>query len=277
MGTSSHNSGQSGHSPLVPSWVDNESVDSFLLDVDLGRDINRDLSGIIAPNAEPSRFANPKGYMTRFAGSGIGGSDGNLRSAVSQYVRMSTGGAKNAVLRLGSARNSTVHLIRSIGAFSSGGVTGVQQYLKVYNLEGKRADEALRNITDLICPDGGTTNEGIVRDAYIDTIADIPDLRLLNFEDLTLDQLMIVLQGCITRVVIGKLLNDIGNKVLNIPESLLHVLDLKDRMITFVKGIVNDAFLRLGIHANNIYQQDAYELTNQVFEQVYAIFEEADS
>lgn len=262
MGTSSHNPGQSGHSPLVPSWVDDNNTSV--------------LAAPIAPNADPSRFSVPKGNMTRFAGSGSGNGNGNLRSATSQYVRSSTGGARNAVARLGSARGSTAKLLGAIGAFSSGGASRAQEFLKTYNLVGKRADDALRSITDLICPDGGTTNEGIVRDAYIDTLAETPELRTLNFEDLTPDQLMVVLQGCISRVVLGKLLNDIGNKVLSIPESLQRVKNLKDRMISFVKGIVGDAFIRLGIQPSNIHQKDANELTDNVYEQVYAIFAEVD-
>ena len=85
MGTSSHNPGQSGHSPLVPSWVDDNNTSV--------------LAAPIAPNADPSRFSVPKGNMTRFAGSGSDNGNGNLRSAASQYVRSSTGGARNATAR----------------------------------------------------------------------------------------------------------------------------------------------------------------------------------
>lgn len=261
MGTSSHNPGQSGHSPLVPSWVDDGNTS--------------ELATPIAPNADSARFSAPKGNMTRFAGNNSSGS-GNLRSAASQYVRSSTGGARNAVIRLGSARSSTAKLLGAIGAFSSGGASRVQKFLETYNLVGKRADYALVSIADLICPDGGTTNEGIVRDAYIDTIAETPELRTLNFEDLTPDQLMVVLKGCIARVVLGKMLNDIGNKVLSVPESLLRVKNLKDRMLSFVKGIVGDAFLRLGIQPSNINQRDANQLTDNIYEQVYSIFSETD-
>lgn len=261
MGTSSHNPGQSGHSPLVPSWVDDEQEN------------NNSLTAPIAPDALPNRFSDARGNMTRFAGSR--GEASNLRKAASEYVRSSTGGAHNAAKRLGSAKGSTAILFNTVGAFSSGGATAAQEYLRTYNLIGKRADQALRDITDLICPDGGTTNEGIVRDAYIDTISEIPELREINFEDLSPEQMMIVLKGCIARVVIGRLLNDIGNKVIAIPDSLKNIEKLKERMISFVEGIVCDAFIRLEITADNINQREAETLTVNVYEQVYAIFAEA--
>ena len=83
-----------------------------------------------------------------------------------------------------------------------------------------------------------------------------------------------MLQGCITRVVIGRLLNDIGNKVLTVPESLQNIKNLKDRVITFVNGVVSDSFTRLNIHPDNIHQHETQELTNSVYFQVYEIFAE---
>lgn len=259
MGTSSHNPGQNGHSPMVPSWVDDE------------QEVIPAIATPIDPNADSERFSDPRGNMTRFARTGR---YDNLRHAASQYVKHSVGGAHNAFQRLGLARHNTAILVGAVGAYSLGGAAGVQEYLKTYDLIGKRADEALRSITDLICSDGGTTNEGIVRDAYIDTIAETPELRSVNFEELTPAQLMIVLQGCITRVVIGRLLNDIGNKVLTVPESLQNIKNLKDRVITFVNGVVSDSFTRLNIHPDNIHQHETQELTNSVYFQVYEIFAE---
>lgn len=149
MGTSSHNPGQSGHTPLVPSWVD---------------DNDGSITTPIMPNGELRRFSAARANMTRFANSG---SIHDFKQAVSRYVRHSTGGTQGAVNRLGSAKESTAKLFGVLGAFSEGGAGAVQEYLNTYNLVGLRADEALRSITDLICDDGGLTNEGVARDACL--------------------------------------------------------------------------------------------------------------
>ena len=257
MGTSSHNFGQSGHTPLVPSWVD-------------GDDGN--IAAAIPSNGDAHRFAGAKGNMTRFANSG-GKDNRNFKKSVSQYVKHSTGGVSGAVRRLGSARNSTARLVGVIGAYSQGGAHAVQDYLKSYNLIGVRADEALRSITDLICDDGGTTNEGIARDAYIDTLGDMKELRGINFEDLQPNQIMIFLEGCMARIVVGKLLNDVGNKTLIIPDSLLKAGNVKKCMIRLVQGLIGDIFDNMNLSPENIQREKAHSISDSVYESVYRSFE----
>ena len=254
MGTSSHNPGQNGHTPLVPSWVD-------------GDDSN--ISAPIMPNGDPQRFSAAKGNMTRFAENGKAQ---NFKNSVSQYVRHSTGGVQGAVNRLGSAKTSTARLVGVVGAYSEGGAGAVQDYLKTYNLIGVRADEALRSITDLICNDGGTTNEGIARDAYIDTLADLKELRSKNFEELHPDQIMLFLEGCMARIVVGRLLNDIGNKTLSVPDSLQKAGNVKRRMTNLVKGLIGDIFTNMNLTPDRIQKDKAQSISDSVYEKVYRSF-----
>ena len=254
MGTSSHNPGQNGHTPLVPSWVD-------------GDDGN--ISAPIMPNGDSQRLSAAKGNMTRFAENG---NAHNFKNSVSQYVRHSTGGVRGAVNRLGSAKASTAKLVGIVGAYSEGGAGAVQDYLKTYNLIGVRADEALRSITDLICDDGGPTNEGIVRDAYIDTLADLKELRSVNFEDLHPDQIMLFLEGCMARIVVGRLLNDIGNKTLSVPDSLQKAGNVKKRMTNLVKGLIRDIFTDMNLTPDRIQKDKAQSISVSVYEKVYRSF-----
>lgn len=260
MGTSSRNMGKGGNTPLVPSWVDGDN--------------SSEVTAPIPAIADPNRFSVPRGNMTRFSG---GGDSGDLHRAASQYVRHSSGGVSNAVKNLGSARKSTAKLVGVLGAFSHGGASGVQEYLKNYNLIGKPAAEAFRDITDLICDDGGTTNEGIVRDAYLDTLAETTELRGMLFEDLRSEQIMVILEGMISRVVMGKLLNDIGRKVLHIPKSLKKAGNVRERIFGYVKGVVSDSFARLKINPANIRSDQSHQITDQVYSQVYTIFAESES
>lgn len=254
MGTSSHNPGQNGHTPLVPSWIDDYDVN---------------IAEPIMQNGDAQRFAVARGYMTRFAKS-MG--DHDFKNAISQYVRHSTGGVRGAVNRLGSAKASTAKLFGVLGAFSEGGAGAVQDYLNTYNLVGIRADEALRSITDLICDDGGITNEGIARDAYIDTLADMKELRNVNFEDLLPEQIMLFLEGCMARIVVGKLLNDIGNKTLFIPRSLQEAGNVKKRMIDLVRGIIGDIIAEMKLTPDRIQRDKTHAISDRVYEMVYSSF-----
>ena len=257
MGTSSHNPGQNGHTPLVPSWVDGE---------------DGNIAAPIAPNGDSQRFSAARGNMTRFAESG---NIRNFKNAISEYVGRSTGGARKAVDRLGLARKSTATLVGVLGAYSEGGAGAVQDYLKIYNLIGAPADEAFRSITELICGDGGTTDEGIARDAYIDTLADMKELRGVQFEDLLSNQIMLFLEGCMARIVVGKLLNDIGNKTLSIPDSLRKAGNVKNRMINLIKGLIGDIAVRMNLSPDKIQKEKAQSICDDVYERVYRSFQAA--
>lgn len=257
MGTSSRNMGQKGHSPLVPSWLEEGG--------------SGEISDPIPENGDTERFSKPRGNMTRYA---VSGGERNLQKAVSRYVRHASGGVENAVKRLGSARNSTATLVGVWGSFSRGGVVGVQDFLKTYNLIGKTADEAFRAITDLICDDGGPTNEGIVRDAYLEALAESTDLRNVNFEDLKSGQIMDLLQGMITNIIMEKLINDVANKILFVPDSLKKAGKVKKRIKGYIKGVVSDTFSKLDIKAENIRADQSHQVADRVYTQVYLIFAE---
>ena len=61
MGTSSHNTGQKGNTPLVPSWLDQ-------LDVEKQQNTEKDETSSI-PVGEPNRFTQPRGEFTRYINS----------------------------------------------------------------------------------------------------------------------------------------------------------------------------------------------------------------
>ena len=101
MGTSSHNIGQKGNTPLVPSWLDQP-------DVEKQQNTEKDETSSI-PIGEPNRFTQPRGEFTRYINS-AGRDTGMARKSIANYVRNSMGGSKNAAQRLGAARNSSARL-----------------------------------------------------------------------------------------------------------------------------------------------------------------------
>ena len=154
MGTSTHNGGQKGGTPLVPSWLEQPDVNPQN-ENGLGPDGSQ-----IPPVGDADRFRTPRGEFTRYINSG--GRDSSLgRKSVSNYIRNSLGGSSNATQRMGAARSSSARLLNVAGVFASGGARAVEQYLSIENLSHKTASDAFIAITDFICPDGGPQDEGI--------------------------------------------------------------------------------------------------------------------
>jgi|GEM_PF-3146672 protein-tyrosine phosphatase len=122
MGTSTHNGGQKGGTPLVPSWLQQPD-----------ENMQNETSGTqIPPMGNVDRFTAPRGEFTRYINSG--GRDSSLgRKSVSNYISKSLGGSSNATQRMGAARSSTARLLNIAGAFASGGARAVEQYLSIEN------------------------------------------------------------------------------------------------------------------------------------------------
>lgn len=262
MGTSSHNIGQKGRTPLVPSWLDQ-------LDVEKQLDMDKNGTNPV-PIGEPKRFTQPRGEFTRYINS-AGRDTGMARKSITNYVRNSMGGSRNATLRLGAARNSSARLLNVTGIFASGGAQAVEHYLSLENLSEKNATEALILISDFVCPDGGPQDEGIARNAYITAIEESPEIATIPFEKLASEQMLLIVQKSMANVVYGRIVNDIGNKIITLPDDL----DVAERLITqikeFVNGAISDAISASMVDVNNLSQDQSIELVDKVYQTAFEI------
>lgn len=264
MGTSTHNGGQKGGTPLVPSWLDQP-------DINAQNETAPDIDGKqIPPVGDANRFTAPRGEFTRYINSG--GRNSSLgRKSVSNYVKNSLGGSSNATQRMGAARSSSARLLNVAGVFASGGARAVEQYLSIANLSHKTARDAFIAITDFICPDGGPQDEGIARSAYISAIEESPEIAAIKFEDLSSEQIMLIVKRTMANAIFNRIINDIGNKIILLPQDRATSDSLIIQMKDFVKGAVSDAVTNLKIKADNLPQEDSLKMVNQVYKEAFDI------
>lgn len=261
MGTSTHNGGQKGATPLVPSWLDQSD------ETQQNRDEQTDS---IPLSGDGERFRVPRGEFTRYINSG--GRDKTLGyKSISNYLRNSMGGSSNATQRMGSARNSSAQLLNIVGLFNTGGANAVEQYLSVDNLSYKTAQDAFLAITDFICPDGGPQDEGIARAAYISAIEESPEMAEIRFSDLNPEQMMIIVERTMVNAIFNRIINDIGNKIILLPQDLDICETLVSQMKEFIRGAVSDAVISLNINTGNIKQSESLKIIDKIYETAFDI------
>ena len=242
MGTSSAYGGPKGQTPLVPSW--------------LGPDSQPSGDGATPPSPTPvpqppnqptipsaadsSRFAGARGSLTRYAGSG--GSDRvNLGRAVSRYVSSASGGARQAAQRMGASRGAGARLL---GFLSDAQTRGVREALKTLNLEklaGRPIDEIFLGLADYVCPDAGTVDEGIAREAYIETIIELTSEGLTDLDTFTPDQMQTIFELYATHAIEARICNDIGTRAITIPADAQTALRIQKQLRDFIRQGVSDA------------------------------------
>jgi hypothetical protein len=262
MGTSTSNGGQNGNTPLVPSWL--EDGDNQLED-----------DKPIPPPADGDRFRMPRSNFTRYVNEG-GRSSHNLRKSTSQYVKQSLGGSKNATSRLGSARNSTERLVAFFNSISRNGVAETSRIYGLGDIIGKSARDVFLHIMDFVCPDGGPTDEGIARSSYIETLMTLTDLEDKTIETLTDDEFLAFTKTYMTNVIQERLLNDIGNKTISLPDDTATVEIIQNQVKDFISGSVSDAINDLHVEIKSIDTNHTRDIVDSVYERAYSILSELE-
>lgn len=265
MGTSTHNSGQNGRTPLVPSWLEEPSDTT-------SPSINTENPIGIPPDGAVDRFTKPRRDFTIYINSN-GRDRSRSRKSISNYIKQSLGGSSNAVKRLGSARLSSANLLSIARALHSGGVGAVEQYLNITNLAGKTASDVFITIVDFICPDGGTQDEGIAREAYISAIEETPEIADVPFDELTVDQMLLFIEKTMTNAICARITNDIGNKLLFLPNDIETANTIVIQITDLISGAISDAITELHVTPENIPQNEAIKIIDEVYKTAFDILE----
>jgi len=255
MGTSSAYSGPT--SGLVPDWVD--GVDSGMdasgdsgsqseddvdgqYDADPGENPeqqpNKDGVPVTGPPAaKPGDFTYPRGQFTRFTNGGGGKA---LGRALKGYVR-GAGGGSGATKRMPGSTRVASGVAGLASTFANEGPAAALARFNLQDLAGRPAAEVLESVADAICPEGGTIDEAIARDAILEAIADLAAEDPGTFEELSPDQLDDFLCDVITRSIVTKILNEIGTNALHGSASDADFREAEQITRDYTQGMVRDA------------------------------------
>jgi hypothetical protein len=281
MGTSSSYGGPGGGTPLIPSW----------LGPDLGDPGMAPGNGASAPNlngpapppvppvperpalppvADPKRFSGARNNFTRFVSSG--GSDrAGLGRAVSRYVSTSAGGARQAAQRMGSSRTTAAGLLNFLNSAVSGGAREALRTLRLEGLAGRPIEEIFLGLADYICPDGGTVDEGIAREAFIETIADLAEAGVTDLDSLNADQIQTIFELYATNAIEARIFNDIGANGITLPANAQEAMKVQLQLRDFISRGVADALnaARAGLQA--LTPENVLGFVTRVYEQTFDI------
>lgn len=277
MGTSTRNSGQNGHNPLVPTWLEGDPVpggsDPIAVPAQPTTIPPQLPTQPIPPDADPNRFRGPRTSFTHFT-SGGGRDSSSMRRGVSHYVSRSLGGSSNATKRLGSSRTSTARLYGVLHTLAGpGGLREVARLLSIENLEGLQAAEFFIKVAQFICPDGGPEDEGISRSAYYDTVADNPELMNKPTENLSQEEIDSVLQRYMSKVVMQQIMNGIANNAIRFSDTLDEIAHIEDAVEQLIEQSVSDAFAQVRRDNTELTNEKAKEITDRVYMTTFEILE----
>ena len=252
MGTSSPSSGSGSGTPLVPSWLDEPGTgplpgdDGQAPPGDGTGDGNQDGQddGAKPPIPAPApgeRFRSARTNFSRFAGSG--GSDRSaLRRAVRDYVRSGTGGSANAVRRMAPSRAAAG---RALGVFRGLQRVGMQKTLRrlnLQNLSGGNVQDIFTGLTEVVCQDGGSIDEAIARDAWLETIAELDQFGIDNLDLVTDEQVRELFLTFTAHSIEARLFQEIGVNGFKLSDDLDDIEAFDQQFRSYIERSVRDSF-----------------------------------
>lgn len=282
MGTSSAFGGPSSGTPLVPSWLEDNTDGGAPAVGGDGEGAPQDgaaLGGTVAPTpppvpppVEPNRFFAARNNFSRFASSG-GRDRASLGRAISHYVGTSTGGSRTAATRMGASRGTGGRLL---GFLSDAIARGAREALRALHLEhlaGRPIEEVFIGLADYVCPDGGTVDEGIAREAFIETIVDLADEGVTNLDGLTVEQMQTVFELYATNAIEARLCNDIGAKTITLPRDAREANSVLTQLHDFIRRGVADALTASRATAQALIPDRVLSFVGRIYQQAFEILQ----
>lgn len=286
MGTSGSSRGAGSNTSLVPTWLDDTPTGPLPGGNDAGQDDDVAAAGadgddgnpqayaipaaVIRPPPEPARFQTARRNFSSFAGSG-GADRGALRRAVRDYVRSGTRGGTNATRRMGAARTAGSNVLGVFRGIQRDGVDATLRRLNLGNLVGRPAEDVFLGLTDIICADadGGSIDEGIARDAWLETIAELDALGIVDVGALTTQQMQEFFFALITHSIEARLFQEIGANGLRVAADLDDIQDFETQLRDYIRRSVRDSFSGDMNRLNGLTDRQIRDMVDQTYREAW--------
>lgn len=280
MGTSTPFGGPKGNNPLVPDFVDDGDGGAAPGTAPAPPDGDGAQPVPPAPAPRPTpipppmpdRFRNARRNFTKFASSG-GGDRRALGRAVSQYVSQAAGGSGSAARRMGSSRGAAARIAGFLGDVSANGLQAALATLNMAGLAGRPAADILSALVEHFCPEGGSIDEGIARDAFMETVIDLADAGVTDMANLTPEQMQTVLELYVAHTIEDRIYNDIGVKGVEVPSDISAAEAVRDQLHDFILGGVADVFSEAAIDFAAIDSAALAQTIDRIYEAAFDILE----
>ncbi|MGV7222175.1 MAG: Qat anti-phage system associated protein QatB [Nitrospinales bacterium] len=267
MGTSSSYGGPNDGTPLIPSWLDGEDENNASPNIPPAPS-EKD----VPPSVIPGRFRTQRNNFTRFAGSD-GKDRASLGRAIAGYVSSASGGSSQAARRMGSSKVAAGRLANFLSSTRSQGVDEALRTLKLESLAGLSIEQIFLGLADYVCPEGGTVDQGIAREAFIETIADLAEFGITDLNALTVEQMQTVLELYATHAIEARLCNDIGTKINIAPSGVKAFERVQDVLHDFILRGVSDALTREASKLESLTPDKTLQFVDHVYDSAFSILE----
>ena len=143
--------------------------------------------------------------------------------------------------------------------------------MQLDSLVGRPIDEVFLGMMDYICPDGGNVDEGIARDAFIETIADLAENGITDLDALNPSQMQTVFELYTTHTIENRTVNDVGTKIIQFPADARTALHIQSQVHDFIRRGVVDAVSATRDTLLSLTQRSIQRFVDQIYVTAFEI------
>ncbi|MDD2732646.1 MAG: hypothetical protein PHF56_01795 [Desulfuromonadaceae bacterium] len=145
--------------------------------------------------------------------------------------------------------------------------------MNLEGLAGRPIDEVFIGLADYICPNAGTVDEGIAREAFVETIIELATFGVTDLDALTPDQMQTVFELYATHAIEARLCNDIGTKLITVPANAQAALRVQEQLRDFIRNAVSDALTAARAETPTLPQDRVQSFVDTVYERAFGILQ----
>ena len=174
---------------------------------------------------------------------------------------------------MGASRQASARLATVLSDAIANGPREALRSLKLENLAGRPIEEIFLGMMEYVCPESGTIDDSIAREAFVETIADLADNGLTDFDALNADQLQTILELYAAHAIEARLCNDIGTKAVTLPSNVAAATKVQEQLFDFVRRSVSDALTTGLAGIAGMTPDKVLGFVTGVYEQAFAILQ----
>lgn len=170
------------------------------------------------------------------------------------------------------SRGSTARLASVLNSAVGGNASAALRSIGLERLAGRPIEEIFLGIMEVVCPDGGAIDDSIAREAFVETIVELAENGITDFDALTAAQVQTLLELNIAHAIEARLCNDIGAQSVTLPQDAEAAADIQGQLFEFVERSVSDAFAANPV-GTSMTQDQVTGTIDTVYEQAYSILQ----
>jgi len=175
---------------------------------------------------------------------------------------------------MGPARDAGARLYSFFADAQARSPAEALRSLNLQALAGRPIEEIFLGIAEYVCPIGGTVDEGITRDAFIETVAELAHQEIFDFDALNPEQMQTVFEMFTARTIEARICNEIGKNSIKLPADVSAVQRLQEQLHDFVSRAVSDALSATpGPSGAPLTQQLALQHVDAIYEAAYQMLQ----